>query len=110
MTRAPVTRRNWKIVGIALLIAAFYIFSYRWYTSRRIVGGIETVNVAGGNIAIRALTGYCNELDRDFFSPLERTDPSRYVIAVSAPCRDLTAFKTGTAARLQKDVSRETFL
>jgi len=101
MTRA-VTSRNWKTVGIALLIAAFCIFGYRWYISRRIVGGIETVNVGGGTIAIRALTGYCNELDRDFFSPLERTDPSRYVIAVSAPCRDLTAFKTGTAARLQK--------
>ena len=101
MTRA-VRSRNWKTVGIALLIAAFCIFSYRWYTSRRIVGGIETVNVGGATIAIRALTGYCNELDRDFFSPLERSDPSRYVIAVSAPCRDLTAFKTGTASGLQK--------
>ena len=43
-------------------------------------------------------------MDRDFFSPLERTDPSRYVIAISAPCRDLTAFKTGTATGLQKYV------
>jgi hypothetical protein len=101
MTRA-VRRRNWKTVGIALIIAAFCVFSYRWYINRRIVTGIEMVNVVGSTIAIRALTGYCNDVDRNFFSPLERTDPSRYVIAVSAPCQDLTAFKTGRAARLQK--------
>ena len=101
MTRA-VRSRNWKTVGIALLVAAFCILGYRWHTSRQIVGGIDTVNVGGATIAIRALTGYCNELDRDFFSPLERADPSRYVIAVSAPCSDLTAFKAGQAARLQK--------
>jgi hypothetical protein len=101
MTRA-VRSRNWKTVGIVLIIAAFCVFSYRWYTSRRIVSGIQTVNVGGGSIAIRALTGYCNEVDRDFFSPLERSDPSREVIAVSAPCRDLIAFKTGKMAGMQK--------
>jgi hypothetical protein len=101
MTRA-LRSRNWKAVGITLIVAAFCVFSYRWYTSRRIVSGIEMVNVGGGTVAIRALTGHCNEVDRDFFSPLERTDPSHYVIALSAPCRDLTAFKTGRAARLQK--------
>ena len=101
MTRA-VTSLSWKTVGIVLIVAAFCIFGYRWYTGRRTVGGIETANVGGGTIAIRALPGYCNELDRDFFSPLERTDQSRYVIAVSAPCRDLIAFKTGRASGLQK--------
>jgi hypothetical protein len=101
MKRA-VRSRSWKAVGMALIIAVFCVFSYRWYTSRRIVSDIEMVNVIGDTIAIRALTGYCNEVDRDFFSPLERTDPSRYVIAVSAPCRDLIAFKTGSAAGLQK--------
>jgi hypothetical protein len=100
MTRT-VKSRNWKAVGIALMIAAFCVFGYRWYTSRRIVSSIEMVDVEGDTIAIRALTDYCNEVDRDFFSPLER-DPSRYVIAVSAPCRDLTAFKSGRAAGLQK--------
>lgn len=97
-----VRSRNWKTVGIAWIIAAFCVFSYRWYSSRRIVSGIQMVNVGGGTNAVRALTGYCNEVDRDFFSPLERTDPSRYVIAVSAPCRDLTAFKTDRRAGLQK--------
>jgi hypothetical protein len=101
MTRA-VSSRSWKVVGVALLIAAFCVFSYRWYTSTRIVSGIATVNVGGGTIAIRALPGYCNEVDRDCFSPLERSDPSRYVIAVSAPCQDIAAFKTGRAAGLQK--------
>jgi len=60
------------------------------------------VDVAGDTIAVRALPDYCTELDRGFFSPLESSDTSRYVIAVSAPCRDLTAFKTGQASRLQK--------
>jgi hypothetical protein len=101
MARAA-RRRNWKTVGIALIIAAFCVFSYRSYISRRIVSGIEMVNVVKGTIAIRALTGYCNEADRNFFLPLEQTDPSRHVIAVSAPCQDLTAFKTGRAVRLQK--------
>lgn len=101
MTRA-VRSRNWKTIGIALIVAAFCVFSYRWYKSRRTLRGIQMVDVAGDTIAVRALTGYCTELDRGFFSPLESSDTSRYVIAVSAPCRDLTAFKTGQASRLQK--------
>lgn len=101
MTRA-VRRRNWKTIGIALMIAAFCVFSYRWYKSGQTLSGIQMVDVRGDTIAVRALTGYCTELDRDFFSPLESSDTSRYVVAVSAPCRDLTAFKTGQASRLQK--------
>jgi hypothetical protein len=89
-------------VGIALIISVLCVSGYRWYTSRRVVGDIETVNVDEDTIAIRALTGYCNEVSHDFFSPLERADPSREVIAVSAPCRQLTAFKAGRAAGLQK--------
>jgi len=101
MTRVP-RSRNWKTVGIALMITGFCLLGYRWYTRRRIVSGITTVNVGESTIAIRAPAGYCNELDRDFFSPLERTDPSRYVIAVSAPCQDLIAFKSGRVVGLQK--------
>jgi len=94
--------RRWKTVGITLIIAASCVFSCQRYTNRQILTGIETVNVVGTIIAIRALGGYCNELDRDFFSPLERTNPSREVIAVSAPCRDLTAFKGGKAVGLKR--------
>jgi hypothetical protein len=94
--------RKWKAVGIALIIAVFCAFSYRWYTSRRRASEIQTLNVGGGTIAIRALPGYCNDVNRDFFSPLQRSDPSREVIAVSAPCRDLTAFKSGRVTGLQK--------
>jgi hypothetical protein len=101
MKRA-ISSQKWKTAGIALLVAAFGLFSYRWYTSRPIVSGIDTVNVGERIIKIRALAGYCNELDRDFFAPLERADFSREVIAVSAPCQDLTAFKTGRATRLPK--------
>jgi len=101
MTRG-LRSRKWEAFGIALIIAVFCVFSYRWYTSRRIVGEIEPVIVGGGTIAIRALTGYCNEVNHDFFSPLEQADPSREVIAVSAPCRELTAFKAGRVAGLQK--------
>jgi len=94
--------RNLKTVGLALIIVTFCVFGYRLYTERQIVNGIETVNVGGTVIAIRGLAGYCNELDRDFFSPLERSDRSRHVIAVSAPCADLAAFKDGRAAGLEK--------
>jgi hypothetical protein len=62
------------------------------------------VNVGGSSIKIRALTGYCNELNRQFFAPLERADFSREVIAVSASCQDLAAFKIGRATRLPKSV------
>jgi hypothetical protein len=96
-----VRSRNYKTVCIVLIIAAFCVFSYRWYTSLRVVSGIETVNIGGVTIAITALTGYCNEVDPAFFAPLQRIDSSRDVIAVSAPCQELTAFKDGRAAGLK---------
>lgn len=92
-----------KTVGIVMIVTAFCVVGYRWYRSFRKTNAVEMVNVGGGNIiTISSLPGYCNELDRDFFSPLERADPSRYVIAVSAPCRELTEFKIGTATGLQR--------
>jgi hypothetical protein len=84
------------------MVAAFCVFGYRWYESRRTLSVIQMVDVAGDTIAVRALPDYCTELDRGFLSHLESSDTSRYVIAVSARCRDLTAFKTGRASRLQK--------
>src|SRR5260370_7827564 len=101
MVRA-VRSRNWKTNGTVLIIAVFCLFSHRLYADSRLASAIETVNVGDGTLGIRALRGYCNELDRSFFSPLERSVQARNVIAVSAPCRDLTAFKTGAVAGLPK--------
>ena len=101
MVRA-VRSRNWKTNGTVLIIAAFCLLSHRLHADSRLASTIETVNVGQGSLAIRALTGYCNELDRSFFSPLERSAQAHNVIAVSAPCRDLAAFKSSEAAGLPK--------
>jgi len=86
-----------------LIVAALGLLSYRWYRGSRIGSTIVTVNVEGGTLTIRTLPGYCSEVTRDFITPLEREAIlNGKVIAVSAPCSELTAFKTGKVARLQK--------
>lgn len=65
---------------------------------------VETVNIGeGATITIRSLPDYCTEVTGDFITALERaTVLNGKVIAVSAPCSDVNAFKAGKVARLQK--------
>src|SRR5271155_566002 len=102
MTRA-VRNKIWTTISMVLIAAGFCVFSYRWYTGNPIANTIQTVNVgAGSSITIRNLTGYCNDVDPDVISSLERAASNGKIIAVSAPCRDLGALKTGSVAGLQK--------
>jgi len=90
-------------ISIVLIAAGFCVFSYRWYTGSPIANTIETVHVGGGSsIAIRNLTGYCNDIDPDVISSLERAASNGKIIAVSAPCPDLAALKSGRVAGLRK--------
>jgi len=98
-----VRSRIWTTISIVLIAAGFCVFSYRWYTGSPIANTIETVHVGGGSsIAIRNLTGYCNDIDPDVISSLERAASNGKIIAVSAPCRDLAALKSGRVAGLRK--------
>jgi hypothetical protein len=86
----------WKAISIVLIGAGFCVFSYRWYAGGPIANTIEAVNVGGNSsIEIRHLTGYCNDVDPNIISSLERAASDGKIIALSAPCRDLARLKLG---------------
>src|SRR5208282_2219142 len=101
--RSVARSKIWTTISVVLIALGFCVFSYRWYTGSPRANKIETVNVGGGSsIAIRNLTGYCNDVDPDVIVSLERAASNGKIIAVSAPCRDLAALKTGRVAGLHK--------
>jgi len=93
------------------------------------VGGAhaETIDVDGVSLAIRDLPGYCTTTDQALLSPMNRMMTRLKDIAVSAPCGELQAFRSGTgdlgsyivwtvgtsdsgtAERLPGEVTRKTF-
>jgi len=93
----------WKAISIVLIVAGICVFGYRRYFGGPISNTIETVNVGGGSsIEIRHLTGYCNDVDPNIISALERAASDGKIIALSAPCPDLAALKSGRVAGLRK--------
>jgi hypothetical protein len=63
------------------------------------VGGAhaDTIDVDGVSLAIRNLPGYCTSTDQDLLGPMNRMMTKLKDIAVSAPCGELQAFRSGTA-------------
>jgi hypothetical protein len=87
----------------------------------------ETLDVDGVALVVRNLPGYCTVADQDLLGPMNRMMTKLKDVAVSAPCDELEAFRSGagtlgsyivwavgtddsgTAEKLPGDVTRQEF-